>query len=97
MRLLLSPAVGLMHRLALRTKFALVGLLLALPPALQAGGRWLPAGWDTFLDGASLALVCCGLYLFVALYRATAHTAGELLRTVRRLAEGDLVVRAAVD
>ncbi|WP_051710995.1 methyl-accepting chemotaxis protein [Andreprevotia chitinilytica] len=101
MNILMRPAVGLMHRLALRTKFALVGLLLALPLlAWQSGDYWLPANEHTghaLLDGLAWAIATIGLYLFTALYQATTATTQALLQTVRRLAEGDLVARAAVD
>ena len=94
---LLAPAVGLMHRLTFPMKFALVGLLLTLPLLLQGMARGLPVSWGVWLDALCWSLAVSGLYLFAALYRATSETARELLRTVRRLAEGDLLTRAAVD
>ncbi|MEP0764605.1 MAG: methyl-accepting chemotaxis protein [Chloroflexota bacterium] len=93
---LLRPAVGLMHRLSLRAKFGLVGLLLALPPLLMIA-QAPPAPGQGLIHAAGWALGALGLYLFAALYRATGDSARELLQTVRRLAEGDLMARAAVD
>ena len=95
---LLRPAVSLMHRLTLRTKFALSGLLLLLPIVmLSLAGRSLADGPAAVLETIAWSMALAGCYAFTALYRATADTVEELLSTVRKLAEGDLVARAAVD
>jgi methyl-accepting chemotaxis protein len=97
MRRLFHPAAGWLLRRTLKTKFALVGSLLTLPLALLAIARQVAEPQAQWLQDGAWLLASIGLYLFIALYLATAATADELLKTVRRLAEGDLAARAAVD
>ena len=97
--LLIQPAVALMHRLRLGGKFMLVGMLFVLAVAGMSLADVLAAAGASrqVLLGASWALVILGLYAFAALYLVTMSTVKEVLQTVQRLAEGDLVARASVD
>lgn len=98
MNLMLNPAIALMHRLKLGGKFALVGLLFCVSQVgISGAGRWGNGFWAGMLEAASWAIGLLALYLFFALYCTTAGAVRELLQTVQRLAEGDLLVRSAVD
>ncbi|HSI94609.1 MAG TPA: hypothetical protein VK938_00860, partial [Methylophilaceae bacterium] len=64
MDILVQPAVGLMHRLGLRTKFQLVGSLFLLPSVIlflstRQLGR-IPAEW---LEVAALLVAAVAFYL----------------------------------
>jgi methyl-accepting chemotaxis protein len=98
MDILVQPAVGLMHRLGLRTKFQLVGSLFLLPSVIlflstRQLGR-IPAEW---LEVAALLVAAVAFYLLTALYLASLRTANDLLAAVKQLAEGDLTVRVVIE
>ncbi|WP_018150879.1 methyl-accepting chemotaxis protein [Leeia oryzae] len=97
--LLIHPAMALLHRLRLRGKFLLVGTLFVLAMSGMAVASQLTSigAFRPWLEATSWTLAILGLYAFAALYRVTITTVQEVLQTVQRLAEGDLVARAAVD
>jgi methyl-accepting chemotaxis protein len=94
--MLLSPAIGLMHRLRLKNKFSLSVLLLLAPAALIYLREWLPQFSQPLLVIAAFTLAL-GLIAFLALYLSIRNANENILTAVKAMAEGDLAARSNLD
>lgn len=96
MNALISPAVALMHRLVLASKFVLCALLLLLPGFVFFLQTHYPSlGSQLMLIGLLLTVVA--VYFLIAFYMATRQSIHSLLQTVKTMAGGELAVRSNLD
>lgn len=96
MNALISPAVALMHRLTLTSKFVLCALLLLSPAILfYLQAHYAVQSLQLQLVGLLLAMVA--LYFTTAFCAATRQSINSLLQTVKTMASGELAVRSNLD
>lgn len=92
----MSPAVALMQRLKLGSKFMLCTLLLLTPALLL----YLRDVWPQYAPQILLLavlLAVTALYFVIAFYLATSLSIESLLAAVKTMASGELAVRSSLD
>jgi len=94
--MLISPVVGLMHRLRLKNKFRLCAFLLLIPDAIFFARSYFPQYADHLLILALFATFV-GLLFLRALYVAARESIETILVAVKAMAEGDLSARSNID
>lgn len=94
--MLISPAIGLMHRLRLKNKFRLCTFLLLLPTAIFYVRSIVSQYADELLVLAIFATTI-GLIFFFALYFATRESIQTMLVAVKAMTDGDLSARSNID
>lgn len=94
--MLISPVVGLMHRLRLKNKFRLCAALLLLPCVILFARNHLSQYADELLVLAIFSAVV-GLLFFLAFYLSARQSIETILSTVKAMTEGDLSARSTID
>ena len=94
--MLISPAIGLMHRLRLKNKFRLCAFLLLLPTAILYARQYAPQWADELLALAAMTALV-GLMFFLTLYHASKQSIETILAAVKAMADGDLSARSNLD
>ena len=87
-RWMMRPGIGLLRRLPLGGKLAVLGVLAVLAQLVL---WWSPSGWVALAGALLLG------YLLLALYLGQSASLQRITQTMELVTQGDLRARAAID